>query len=127
MTRSVNITCEKLPKEIIDSVVQDALEEQDESGDSVFTAIDTVYKKRNFKKYKQETPDMSITVGHVIDNPTFDFDGNFRIITADEAGHIDVLYDNMWDNTKDIPADLLIKPVKHIMTPSGSNGLVLEV
>lgn len=118
-----------VPKEIMESMVEDAVEEQDESGDNVFTSIDTVFERRKdeLQKYKQEAQDMSITVGHVIDNPTFDFDGNFRIITADEAGHIDVLYDNMWDNTKDIPADLLIKPVKHIMTPSGSNGLVLEV
>jgi hypothetical protein len=118
--------CANVPKEIIDSVVQDALEEQDESGDSVFTAIDTVYKKRNFNKYKQETPDMSITVGHVIDNPTFDFGGKFQIIDVNETGFIDVLYDSIRDNTKDIPADLLIKPVQYMST-NEHNGLVLEV
>ena len=115
--------CENVPKEIIDSVVQDALEEQDESGDSVFTAIDTVYKKRNFQKYKQDVPDMSITVGHIIDNPTFDYNSDF-IIQADDEDNTVVYESNgiIWD---DIPSELLILPIKYITTRGYK--LVIEV
>lgn len=117
-----------VPKEIMESMVEDAVEEQDESGDSVFTSIDTVFQKRKgeLQKYKQDAQDMSITVGHVIDNPTFDFGGKFQIIDVDETGFIDVLYDSIRDNTKDIPADLLIKPVQYMST-NEHNGLILEV
>ena len=117
-----------VPKEIMESMVEDAVEEQDESGDNVFTSIDTVFERRKdeLQKYKQEAQDMSITVGHVIDNPTFDFGGKFQIIDVDETGFIDVLYDSIRDNTKDIPADLLIKPVQYMST-NEHNGLVLEV
>lgn len=119
-----------VPKEIMESMVEDAVEEQDESGDNVFTSIDTVFERRKdeLQKYKQEAQDMSITVGHVIDNPTFDFGGKFQIITTatDDHSVFTVLYDSIRDNTKDIPADLLIKPVQYMST-NEHNGLVLEV
>ena len=119
-----------IPNKIMESMVQDAIEEQDESGDNVFTAIDKEYERRKgeLQKYKQDVQDMSITVGHVIDNPTFDFGGKFQIITTatDDHSVFTVLYDSIRDNMKDISADLLVRPVQYLTT-SEHNGLILEV
>ncbi len=116
-----------VPMEIMESMVQDAIEEQDESGNSVFNAIDTVYERRKgeLQKYKQDAPDMSITVGHVIDNPTFDSEIAYKIGRwNDDLSDWETIYDSR--QTDDYPsAELLIKKVTYMTISDGQ--LVLEV
>ena len=72
-------------------------------------------------------PDMTITVGHVIDNPTFMFDGWFEITTTDDDGTVHTLYDSYEDLPKDIPADLLIEPITYMVVNKEKGRLRLEV
>jgi len=71
-------------------------------------------------------PDMRITVGHVIDNPTFDFNGLFEITTTDEDGTVRTLYDSAYEND-DIPCELLIEPVTYMVVNESEGKLRLEV
>ena len=71
--------------------------------------------------------DMSITVGHVIDNPTFMFDGWFEITTTDDEGEVRVLYDSYDDIDKEIPAELLIEPITYMVVNKEKGRLRLEV
>ena len=71
--------------------------------------------------------DMSITVGHVIDNPTFMFDGWFEITTTDDEGEVKVLYDSYDDMDKEIPAELLIEPITYMVVNKEKGRLRLEV
>ena len=71
--------------------------------------------------------DMSITVGHVIDNPTFMFDGWFEITTTDDEGEVKVLYDSYDDIDKEIPAELLIEPITYMVVNKEKGRLRLEV
>lgn len=72
-------------------------------------------------------PDMTITVGHVIDNPTFMFDGWFEITTTDDEGEVRVLYDSYDDMDKEIPAELLIEPITYMVVNKSKGRLRLEV
>lgn len=72
-------------------------------------------------------PDMTITVGHVIDNPTFMFDGWFEITTTDDDGTVHTLYDSYEDLPKDIPADLLIEPITYMVVNREKGRLRIEV
>ena len=72
-------------------------------------------------------PDMTITVGHVIDNPTFMFDGWFEITTTDDEGEVKVLYDSYDDMDKEIPAELLIEPITYMVVNKEKGRLRLEV
>lgn len=72
-------------------------------------------------------PDMRITVGHIIDNPTFMFDGWFEITTTDDDGAVNVLYDSYDDMDKEIPAELLIEPITYMVVNSEKGRLRLEV
>lgn len=70
-------------------------------------------------------PDMSITVGHVIDNPTFDTEFAYRIgYWDDEQNDWIALYNSRVDD-EDPPAELLIKKVEYMTIDDGQ--LVLEV
>ncbi len=71
-------------------------------------------------------PDMKITVGHVIDNPTFDFNGLFEITTTDEDGTVRTLYDSAYEDD-DIPCELLIEPVTYMVVNEHEGKLRLEV
>ena len=59
-------------------------------------------------------PDMHITVGHVIDNPTFMFLGEFEITTADANGDVHVHYDSQRDFGEDVPVYLLTENVTYM-------------
>ena len=72
-------------------------------------------------------PDMRITVGHIIDNQTFMFDGWFEITTTDDDGAVNVLYDSYDDMDKEIPAELLIEPITYMVVNSEKGRLRLEV
>ena len=72
-------------------------------------------------------PDMHITVGHVIDNPTFMFDGWFEITTTDDEGEVKVLYDSYDDMDNEIPAELLIEPITYMVVNKEKGRLRLEV
>lgn len=70
---------------------------------------------------------MAITVGHVIDNPTFMFDGWFEVTTTDNDGTVHTLYDSLDDIDKEIPAELLIEPVTYMVVNKEKGRLRLEV
>ena len=73
-------------------------------------------------------PDMHITVGHVIDNPTFSFDGDFEITTTDDDGTVHTLYDSQSaDFWSDIPAELLIEPITYMVVNAEKSRLRIEV
>ena len=72
-------------------------------------------------------PDMSITVGHVIDNPTFMFDGWFEITQTDDDGTVHTLYDSYDDIDKEVPAELMIEPVTYMVVNKEKGRLRLEV
>lgn len=72
-------------------------------------------------------PDMHITVGHIIDNPTFMFDGWFEITTTDDEGEVKVLYDSYDEIDKEIPAELLIEPITYMVVNKEKGRLRLEV
>lgn len=72
-------------------------------------------------------PDMRITVGHVIDNPTFMFDGRFEITTTDDDGTVHTLYESHDDIDKDIPVELLIEPVTYMVLNTSVPRLRIEV
>lgn len=63
-------------------------------------------------------PDMRITVGHVIDNPTLSFDGAFEITATDDDGTVHTLWG---DNNDEFPdADILTRNITYmIITPNG--------
>ena len=69
-------------------------------------------------------PDMHITVGHVIDNPTFDTEFAYRIVTDEEDGSWCDLY-NSRDNDDSVPTFLLTENVTYMTL--GDNQLILEV
>ena len=73
-------------------------------------------------------PDMTITVGHIIDNPTFPFDGRFEVTETDDDGTVHTLFDSerMIDG-EDIPAELLIEPVTYMVVNSEFGRLRIEV
>ena len=71
-------------------------------------------------------PDMRITVGHVIDNPTFDFNGRFEITTTDEDGTVRTLYDSDRDDGF-VPCELIIETVTYMAINEAENKLRLEV
>lgn len=71
--------------------------------------------------------DMAITVGHIIDNPTFMFDGWFEVTTTDNDGTVYTLYDSLDDIDKEIPAELLIEPVTYMVVNKEKGRLRLEV
>ena len=79
------------------------------------------------KLLDQHTSDMSITVGHIIDNPTFDTEMAVKIGRWDEEKCDWIpLYDSRADDDDDeIPADLLIEKVTYMTIDDGQ--LVLEV
>lgn len=72
---------------------------------------------------------MTITVGHIIDNPTFSFDGNIEITETDGDGTVHTLYDDtnrdFW--SKDIPAELLCRDITYMVVNSANGNLRLEV
>ena len=70
---------------------------------------------------------MAITVGHVIDNPTFSFDGWFEITTTDDDGIVHTLYDSYEDMDKDVPVELIIEPITYMVVNKEKGRLRLEV
>ena len=74
---------------------------------------------------EKSIPDMSITVGHIIDNPLFETEFAFKIGTwDDEQSDWVALYDSrVMDDV--IPADLLIEKVTFMTIEDGQ--LILEV
>ena len=77
------------------------------------------------KLLDHHTTDMSITVGHIIDNPTFDTEmavkiGRWSPVECDWIP----LYDSR-QTDDEIPADLLIEKVRYITIDDGQ--LILEV
>lgn len=71
--------------------------------------------------------DMHITVGHIVDNPTFMFDGYFEVTTTEDDGTVNVLYDSFFDDPKKLSAEILIEPVTYLVVNSGSGKLRIEV
>jgi len=72
-------------------------------------------------------PDMTITVGHILDNPTFDCTACYQIVSVDADDTLHVLYDSRDEKSFDDrpPADLLIENVTYITIRDGK--LILEV
>lgn len=69
--------------------------------------------------------DMSITVGHVIDNPTFDTELAYKIGRwDDERSDWVALYDSR-ESENAIPAELLIEKIRYMTIDDGQ--LILEV
>ncbi len=71
--------------------------------------------------------DMRITVGLVVDNPTFMFDGRFEITTTDDDGTVHTLYESHDDFGKDLPAEILVKPITYMVLNNSVPRLRLEV
>ena len=67
---------------------------------------------------------MHITVGHIIDNPTFDTEFAFRIVTDEEDGSWTDLY-NSRETDDPVPTFLLIENVTFMTIID--NQLILEV
>ena len=72
-------------------------------------------------------PDMTITVGHVIDNPTFYFDGWFEITQTDDNGTVHTLYDSYADLPEHVPAELLIEPITYMVVNKEKGRLRIEI
>ena len=69
-------------------------------------------------------PDMHITVGHVISNPTFDTCFEYRIVSAEPDGDWCELY-NSRNNDDGVPIFLLTENITYMTL--GNNELILEV
>lgn len=74
-------------------------------------------------------PDMSITVGHIVDNPTFPFDGDVEITETDGDGTVHTLYD---DKSKDfwgreIPPEILCRKITYMVVNGEVGRLRIEV
>lgn len=79
----------------------------------------------NLLPIKNAKPDMSITVGHVIDNPTFDTEFAYKIGRWDDTESDWVpLYDSRTAD-EDVPAELLIEKVCYLTIDNGQ--LLIEV
>ena len=72
-------------------------------------------------------PDMHITVGHIIDNPTFDCTAHYMIVTSTVDDTYETLYDsNDEESFGDRPrCELLICNIEYITVRDGV--LILEV
>ena len=73
---------------------------------------------------KKSKPDMSITVGHLIDNPTMDACFKYRIVDVDENECYRTLFEGFTGDDYP-PAELLIENVVYMTIDDGQ--LVLEV
>ena len=72
--------------------------------------------------------DMHITVGHIVDNPTFSFDGKFEITSTEDDGTVFTLFDSdMMYNGENVPVELLVEPVTYMVVNSATGTLRLEV
>lgn len=61
-------------------------------------------------------PDMSVTIGHIIDNPDFDLNAPFELREAEpdnECYWITTYSGDGWD-VKGIPPEVLCRPVRHL-------------
>lgn len=67
----------------------------------------------------------AITVAHVIDNPTFMFDGDHEITHTDDDGTVRTLYDSR--DGKEFPAELLTEPVTYMVVNKSTGVLRIEV
>lgn len=68
--------------------------------------------------------DMSITVGHIVSNPTFDTCFEYRIVTYEDDGSWTDVY-NSREADDDPPAELLIQKIHYLTL--GDNTLIMEV
>lgn len=73
--------------------------------------------------YRTINHDQPITVGDIIDNPNFDYNSDF-IIQSDDDDNT-VLYESNGIEWGNIPAELLIQPVRYMTTRDYK--LVMEV
>ena len=73
--------------------------------------------------------DMAITVGHIIDNPTFPFDGMVEITETDDAGTVRTIWEDrdhsFW--SREVPEELLIKKITYMVVNTATGTLRLEV
>ena len=74
---------------------------------------------------KPTKPDMRVTVGHIVDNPTFNLGNNFEIVDLLDDGTVNTLYDSR-NNNKPVPTEFLVKTVTY-MTASESRPGVLVI
>ena len=76
-------------------------------------------------------PDMSLTVGHIIDNPTFPFDADIEVTETDEYGNVVTLWDDqadgVWENNLQIPAELLVRRITYMVLNTEKGRLRIEV
>ena len=72
-------------------------------------------------------PDMHITVGHVVDNPTFDCTARYQIVAVNGDDTMRILYDSIGeeDYADRPPADLLIRNIEYMTIRD--EVLILEV
>ena len=61
-------------------------------------------------------PDMSITVGHIIDNPTFPFDGMVEITETEDDGTVYTLWQDEYGGHPSV--DILIRKVTYMVVTS---------
>jgi len=69
---------------------------------------------------------MTITVGHVIDNPTFDCHAECEITQTYDDGYVEVLWDTRKDGNK-IPVDILVQKITYMIVNTNTGVLRLEV
>ena len=70
-------------------------------------------------------PDMHITVGHIIDNPTFDTELAYKIGYWDDEENDWVALYNSRETDEQVSADLLIEKITYMTI--GDGQLILEV
>ena len=75
---------------------------------------------------KEDVSGMGITVGHIVDNPTFPFDGDFEITSTDGFGNVYTLYDHR-TGSLDVPPTLLVRPVTYLVVNSENGILRIEI
>lgn len=72
--------------------------------------------------------DMGITVGHIIDNPTFMFVGDFEITETDGDGEVHTLYCTQDMGTKEyVPTEILLMTVTYMVVNKKLGRLRIEV
>lgn len=69
-------------------------------------------------------PDMHITVGHIVDNPTFYLGNQFEIVDMDDDGTVHILYDS-YGNTDDVPTELLTRNVSYMIASDSRPGTLV--
>ena len=72
-------------------------------------------------------PDMHITVGHIVDNPTFPFDGDVEITETDDDGTVHTMFDSRHNSWSDMTTYILLHRITYMVVNKSTGVLRLEV